>query len=559
MMVDTTNASREGSAGATVKAASQRQVAAKHAGQTNARGNAYYTGAMNPKLAQRLATFGTTGGNAGGGIAGFPCPNPSHDCLTTGGPGCSDEVCCEAVCAVDPFCCTNSWDGLCVGEANSICFGVGPCPNPNHDCFTTGGPGCSDEACCNQICAIDPFCCDTAWDGICVGEAASQCGVPPCDVICPPGANQEIAPQCPVDGNDGTLDPNGGCNSIPAVFDSIACGQTVCGEISTYVDGPTGGAFRDTDWYAFSLGADTEVTWSVNASVPTAVFLLSGGCPTAVLFVGAGLCPNSVTACLQAGDYVAFVATAAFTGVPCGGGNNAYVATLSCQPCKFTGPCANLVPDHDCLTTGTPGCTDIDCCNTVCTVDPFCCQTAWDGICVSEAAQLCGFPPPANDNCEDRIEIFEGATPFVTVGATTDGPPHASCDFFGDQQVNQDIWYNYNAPASGTLTVSLCGSSYDTKVAVYEGCDCPVSDLNKLACNDDSCGLQSELTVQVVAGNCYKIRVGGFGAASGSGTLTLTLSCACPTCTADIAPPGGNGTVDIDDLFEVIGQWGDCD
>jgi hypothetical protein len=555
MMVDSTNAAREGSAGATIKAASQRQLAAKHAGApVDGRGNAYYTGAIRPESAARLAAK-ASGGD--GGIAGA-CPNPNHDCLTTGGPGCSDEACCNTVCAADSFCCTTAWDGICVSEAGSLCGLGGGCPNPNHDCFTTGGPGCSDEACCNLVCGLDPFCCNTAWDSICVGEAASQCGVPPCDTTCPPGANQEIAPQCVPDGAVGTADPNGGCNSIPVGFDSIACGQTVCGEISTYIEA-AGGQFRDTDWYAFSLASDTEVTWSVNASVPTAVFLLSGGCPTAVLFVGAGLCPNTVTACLQAGDYTAFVATAAFTGVPCGSGLNAYVGTLSCTPCKFTGPCAGLVTDHDCLTTGSPGCTDVDCCNTVCTVDAFCCQTAWDGICVSEAAQLCGFPPPANDNCEDRIEIFLGDTPVNTVGATTDGPPHASCDFFGDPQVNQDIWYNWTAPASGTLTVSLCGSAFDTKVAVYEGCDCPVSDANKLACNDDSCGLQSELTVQVTAGTCYKIRVGGFGGAVGTGNLNLTLSCACPTCTADISPPGGNGTVDIDDLFEVIGQWGDCD
>ncbi|MFQ5430726.1 MAG: hypothetical protein ACE5E1_10485, partial [Phycisphaerae bacterium] len=53
-----------------------------------------------------------------------------------------------------------------------------PCDDPNSgDCFSDNGtPGCNDPVCCNIVCAIDPFCCDVAWDGICAGEAADLCG-----------------------------------------------------------------------------------------------------------------------------------------------------------------------------------------------------------------------------------------------------------------------------------------------------------------------------------------------------------------------------------------------
>jgi len=27
-----------------------------------------------------------------------------------------------------------------------------------------------------QICAVDPYCCNNSWDAICVGEVASVCG-----------------------------------------------------------------------------------------------------------------------------------------------------------------------------------------------------------------------------------------------------------------------------------------------------------------------------------------------------------------------------------------------
>ena len=36
-------------------------------------------------------------------------------------------------------------------------------------------PGCEQSECEATICAIDPFCCDVAWDGICAGEALDIC------------------------------------------------------------------------------------------------------------------------------------------------------------------------------------------------------------------------------------------------------------------------------------------------------------------------------------------------------------------------------------------------
>src|SRR5262245_29320919 len=113
------------------------------------------------------------------------CPNQDHDCLTTGTPGCSDVDCCNAVCAVDSFCCAVAWDSICVGEAATICRLSVPCPPSDHDCFTTGGPGCTDTECCFAVCAFDPFCCQTAWDGICAQEAADNCaGAPPVNDEC---------------------------------------------------------------------------------------------------------------------------------------------------------------------------------------------------------------------------------------------------------------------------------------------------------------------------------------------------------------------------------------
>jgi hypothetical protein len=117
------------------------------------------------------------------------------NCFTTHGPGCN-EPCIEAsVCAVDPFCCSVSWDSICVGEAGTIgvpcdadgdgvpdvCSGTPPCDlSLFTDCFMTHGPGCNEPCIEASVCAVDPFCCSVSWDSICVGEAGTI-GVP-CDL-----------------------------------------------------------------------------------------------------------------------------------------------------------------------------------------------------------------------------------------------------------------------------------------------------------------------------------------------------------------------------------------
>ncbi len=148
-----------------------------------------------------------------------------------------------------------------------------------------------------------------------------------------------------------------------------------------------------------------------------------------------------------------------------------------------------------------------------------------------------------NDLCSTADPISDGATAFTTIGAGTDGPSNAACQF--DGQTYNDIWYNYTATCTGDLTVSLCGSGYDTDLVIYSGCGCPASNGTMLGCNDDGCpgaapdSWRSELPsvdftqIPVVAGSCYKIRVGGWDAGS-LGTGTINISC---SGTAQCVPP----------------------
>jgi hypothetical protein len=95
-------------------------------------------------------------------------------CSVDGAPGCSDGVVEACVCAVDSYCCTTAWDGLCVAEVESL--GCGTCVEP-YCCAAATTPGCVDAAVEACVCAVDSYCCTTAWDGLCASEVESLgCG-----------------------------------------------------------------------------------------------------------------------------------------------------------------------------------------------------------------------------------------------------------------------------------------------------------------------------------------------------------------------------------------------
>ncbi|MBN2561639.1 MAG: thrombospondin type 3 repeat-containing protein [Phycisphaerae bacterium] len=121
--------------------------------------------------------------------------------------------------------------------------------------------------------------------------------------------------------------------------------------------------------------------------------------------------------------------------------------------------------------------------------------------------------PPDNDDCEEAKAIGDVVDyAFDTTEATFDGG--------GTCMTSPNIWFCYSASCTGNLIVSLCGSSYDTKLAVYEGCTCdPLGTM--LCCDDDTCGLQSECTVPVVDGGQYLIEVGGYGSNAGQGVMDI--------------------------------------
>lgn len=143
----------------------------------------------------------------------------------------------------------------------------------------------------------------------------------------------------------------------------------------------------------------------------------------------------------------------------------------------------------------------------------------------------CVVPVPVNDECANAIPIFDGDTPFNTLGASTDGLVHPACAQGGDGGVTvNDIWYTYVATCTGTLNLTTCNiADYDTDIVIYNpDWTCPPTSAEVLGCDDDTAGcalFTSDLSVPVVAGQTYLIRLGGWDAPTDRGTGSIVLTC----------------------------------
>ena len=86
------------------------------------------------------------------------------------------------------------------------------------------------------------------------------------------------------------------------------------------------------------------------------------------------------------------------------------------------------------------------------------------------------------------------------------------------------MWWYWQSPSNGAVTIDTAGSSFDTRLGVYTGTQ--VDALRTLAENDDDDGLQSRVTLDVTAGTVYRLRVAGFAGATGDIVLNWNLEAA---------------------------------
>ncbi|HVM49197.1 MAG TPA: PPC domain-containing protein [Candidatus Acidoferrum sp.] len=155
--------------------------------------------------------------------------------------------------------------------------------------------------------------------------------------------------------------------------------------------------------------------------------------------------------------------------------------------------------------------------------------------------QAVASPPPANDTCAGAVPMTEGVTYTVnTVQATEVGDPSPCC--FG---LGRGVWYAFTPPITERVTISTCGSDFNTAMAVYTGSCASLG--SPLVSDDDNgpdCGgNNASVNFSATAGVTYYVLVGGSSGAGGNLQIKATASSPPANDTCAGAVPMTEGVV----------------
>ena len=143
-------------------------------------------------------------------------------------------------------------------------------------------------------------------------------------------------------------------------------------------------------------------------------------------------------------------------------------------------------------------------------------------------------PPPNNNfSAAQAISGCSGTVNGSNSGATRESgePNHA------DANGNRSVWYRWQAPATGTVTINTNGSAFDTVLGVYRGT--AVGSLTLVGANDDvtlGAVRTSALTFPATAGFIYRIAVDGFNGGDGTEVGPITLNWNQSQCSSSWTP-----------------------
>jgi hypothetical protein len=176
------------------------------------------------------------------------------------------------------------------------------------------------------------------------------------------------------------------------------------------------------------------------------------------------------------------------------------------------------------------------------------------GVVACAASGAMAVPPndlcctPSNVGFNGLPVVTYGTTAFDTTGATSDPAlTETLCNPLNTGHIYNDIWFTFTAACTGPTSITTCGSTFDTVLAVYHGCPylwgqfntppfayfCTAEPDQAIACNDDygPCGLQSLLTFNAMSGTQYLVRVGSYSpSVTGTGQLSISAdNCSQPT------------------------------
>jgi hypothetical protein len=400
-------------------------------------------------------------------------------CFEAHGNGaCSDPDCCDAVCKVDPFCCSDQWDGVCVSYAEALCADpIRSCGSAiSRSCFVPSAylPGCEDAGCCVDVCtSLDPFCCEVRWDAVCVEIALGVCGK---GTGCPnrgscliahtlPGCNEPICctAVCDIDpiccattwdehcalyaygvcfgqaacpgpdsctsshGTPGCEDP--ACCNVVCATDPVCCIEAWdshcvsealascrpeigwnCPCIGSCFEGHSNPGCDDESCCSGVCALDPRccsVQWDADCAL-IARSLCCGDIGCGNWCAGSCFAPHTQPFCDDAACCDAVCTIDPFC---CGSKWDGLCADIAEERCR--GLCGNSAAGSCFVAKAFPACNDTECCNAVCNVDPVCCATVWDAACVDLAKGtrrrpgLCDLPECGDFNTGDCCNEHE--------------------------------------------------------------------------------------------------------------------------------------------------------
>ena len=318
----------------------------------------------------------------------------------------------------------------------------------DHPCCEEGGPGCDDPEVRDCVCTVDPYCCEVAWDAVCI-QAVDETGCGQCESGCGSGLTTDFG---------AVYLPGGVCSAFPDLFTScegLGPYLSTSGSCAGLDDAAMrfGGGFPwstiETRCLDFTIASSARLACvvSVAPGVPGPVFQAvvgedppfelgrvpissDVGCREVEIDLGPVLGSNEVRIRIASGssvgdgtrlDDLVIEIDPLHGSCEVGGVQTDDPGVQACV-CAVDEYCCLVAWDELCITVATlicdaecdsiptcgtegscvvaresPGCEDVDCCGLVCPVDPYCCVIAWDQACAEVAESTCGGPDPDID------------------------------------------------------------------------------------------------------------------------------------------------------------------
>ena len=133
-----------------------------------------------------------------------------------------------------------------------------------------------------------------------------------------------------------------------------------------------------------------------------------------------------------------------------------------------------------------------------------------------------GSGPAENDECDVAIALEIGPNEATSFGATYSGViAEPSCSDVSGVAVRNDVWFTYEAPGNGILTLSICDATFNARMNVWPGEECPESGGLLLGCSDNDCGNGPIVELVIASGQQLIVQVGSPGNESGLFTLDV--------------------------------------